>query len=292
MLKGKVAVVTGGTRGIGFAVVKKFLESGASVVLLGSKKESAESAAASLKAQNPDYTVDGLWPHLSDAAEVKEAFDTVRERYGSLDILVNNAGIIRDRMIFNIEEDDWDAVIKVHLKGHAAMSKWATAYWRAKSKEAGAPIYGRVINTASEAMFGSAGQPNYSAAKGGIASLTIATARACERYGVTANAIAPRARTRMTDGMDFFHTEGDEFDVFAPENVAPIVALLASPQAERISGQVFMVYGGIVALVDGPTVAKRFEKAGRWETAELADEVVPFFVDRRPIEDGYTGPFI
>lgn len=299
MLDGKVAIVTGAGRGLGRAEAMLMASLGAKVIIndlevtLGgdSAGESAGSQVVEeIKAAGGEATV-----HHGDVSNwnyAKEIVDFAVSTYGSLDILVNNAGIIRDRMIFNIEEDDWDAVIKVHLKGHAAMSKWATAYWRAKSKEAGGPIYGRVINTASEAMFGSAGQPNYSAAKGGIASLTIATARACDRYGVTANAIAPRARTRMTDGMDFFHTEGDEFDVFAPENVAPIVALLASPQAERISGQVFMVYGGIVALVDGPTVAKRFEKNGRWDTEELAGEVVPFFVDRRPIEDGFTGPFI
>ncbi|MGH2686115.1 MAG: SDR family oxidoreductase, partial [Actinomycetota bacterium] len=192
----------------------------------------------------------------------------------------------RDRMIFNMAEDEWDAVIRVHLKGHFCVSRWAAGYWRERSKADGGPVYGRIVNTSSEAyLFGSPGQPNYAAAKGGIVALTLATALSAHKYGVTANAICPRAATRMTEEM------GLDANMFAPENVAPLVAYLASPAAERISAQVFVVYDGTVQVVAGPTIGDRFDTDGRWNVEGLTDALGPMFEKREPVTDGYVMPW-
>ena len=205
---------------------------------------------------------------------------TALERFGQLDIVVNNAGVVRDRMLFNLSESEWDDVIRVHLKGHAALCRAATAHWRRASKEAGGPVYGRVVNTSSEAfLFGSPGQPNYAAAKAGITALTLAVARGMSRYGVRANAICPRARTGMTE--DVFGAAPDGDDPLAPERVATFVAYLASPAAETINGQVFVVYGGLVALLAAPTVERAFTAAsGAFSVAELDQQLTPYFADR------------
>jgi len=296
LLKGKVAIVTGSGRGLGRAEALELARQGARVVVQDlevmrdgstSAESASEQVAEEIRAAGGEATVShgdvSDWDYARDL--VQAAVDT----FGGFDILVNNAGILRDRMIFNLGEDEWDAVIRVHLKGHAAMSRWATGYWRNKSKETGGPVYGRIVNTSSEAMFGAPGQPNYGAAKAGIAALTISTARAVQRYGVTANAIAPRARTRMTEDLGFFEEAKEGFDPWAPENVAPLVAALASPAAASISGQVFVVYGAMVSVLAGPSVDKRFDSEGRWDSATLATTLEPFFATRRLIEDGFTG---
>jgi NAD(P)-dependent dehydrogenase (short-subunit alcohol dehydrogenase family) len=175
-------------------------------------------------------------------------------------------------MSFNMDESDWDSVIKVHLKGHFAPTRFAGAYWREQSK-AGNPVTGRIINTSSEAgLFGNAGQANYAAAKAGIAAMTVVFARELQRYGVTANAIAPRARTRMTEGTFDVPTAGEgEFDVWAPDNVAPIVAWLATDAAGDVSGQVFVVFGGQVHVMAGWDAAGTLQKdSAGWSIEELA----------------------
>ena len=296
LLDGKVAIVTGSGRGLGRVEALELARQGARVVVQdlevtrdGSTPtdSASEQVAEEIRAAGGEATVShgdvADWDYARDLVQL--AIDT----YGGLDIVVNNAGILRDRMIFNLGEDEWDAVMRVHLKGHAATSRWASGYWRDKSKETGGPVYGRIVNTSSEAMFGSPGQPNYAAAKAGITALTISTARAMVRYGVTANAIAPRARTRMTEDLGFFGQPEEGFDPWAPENVGPLVAALASPAAENISGQLFIVYGGMVSLVAGPSIDHRFDTEGRWETESLAATLAPFFGNRRPIEDGVTG---
>jgi 3-oxoacyl-[acyl-carrier protein] reductase len=203
---------------------------------------------------------------------------------GRLDIVVNNAGVTRDRMLFNLTDEEWDQVIRIHLRGHFLLSRNAAAHWRAVSKETEQPVYGRVVNTTSEAgLGGSPGQANYAAAKAGITALTLSTARGLGKLGVRANAIAPRARTAMTAGVFGEDASGLEVDPLSVEHVAPLVAYLASPAADRINGQVFVVYGGMVALLAAPVVEQRFDKAGdRWDLADLDKQVGSYFSDRDP----------
>jgi NAD(P)-dependent dehydrogenase (short-subunit alcohol dehydrogenase family) len=190
-------------------------------------------------------------------------------------VLVNNAGILRDKMSFNMDEDEWDLVVDVHLKGHFLTSRHAAAYWRARSKETSAPVDAAIVNTASESgLYGNAGQVNYAAAKAGIASMTIVMARELERVGVRVNCIAPVARTRLTEAIagDHMKAKEGEFDRFAPENVAAVAAWLASDLCNGISGQVVKVMGGVVQLLEGwrPLTEATSEKP--W-TIDAVDEV-------------------
>jgi 3-oxoacyl-[acyl-carrier protein] reductase len=216
----------------------------------------------------------------ADFAAVKAAHD----HFGRLDIVVNNAGITRDRMLFNMSDEEWDLVLKVHLRGHFLLGRNAAAHWRAQSKVADGAVYGRIVNTASEAFLsGSPGQPNYAAAKAGITALTLSEARGLGRLGVTANAICPRARTAMTAGVFGEHDTGEDVDPLSPEHVAPLVAYLASPAAQRITGQVFVVHGGMVALLAAPVVEQRFDASGStWDLADLDKQVGSYFADRDP----------
>jgi len=203
------------------------------------------------------------------------------ERFGRLDILVNNAGILRDKMSFNLSEQDFDDVVRVHLKGHFSMSRTAGAYWRERHK-AGQPIAGRVINTTSEAgLFGSVGQANYAAAKGAIATLTLVLAREYERFGVTVNAIAPRARTRMTSSaLGSLEPEPGAFDAWAPENVAPAITWLASEEAGAVNGQIFIVWGGAVHLVAPFHPVSSLVRDSAWTAQELLEHQAELFGDR------------
>jgi NAD(P)-dependent dehydrogenase (short-subunit alcohol dehydrogenase family) len=291
-LDGKVAVVTGAGSGLGKAEALHLASLGARVVVndlgaaldgSGSDTSAAQAVVEEVKAAGGDAVAHH--GDVSNYAQAKDLVETAVKEFGDLNILINNAGILRDRMIFNMAEEEWDAVIKVHLKGHFATMRHATEYWRDKAKQTGGAVYARVVNTSSEAfLFGSPGQPNYAAAKAGIVGLTLSTAQSMSKYGVTANAICPRALTRMTEFMAL------DADLFAPENVAPLVGYLASPAAERVSGQVFVVYGSFVGVVAQMGFDERFTTDGRWTFDALDANLGPYFAKREPVADGFAMP--
>ena len=301
MLHGKVAIVTGAGRGLGRAEAIQLARLGARVVVndlgvapdgSGKDVQPAQMVVDEIKASGGEAIAS--YGDVADWEDSRRLIQQAVDTFGDLHVLVNNAGFLRDRMIFNMEEDDWDSVIRVHLKGHFCTSRWATAYWRDRSKAAEGPVYARVINTSSEAfLYGSPGQPNYAAAKGGIVALTLAIAQSCARYGVTANAICPRARTRMTEGTlgGMFDKPAEGFDTFNPENVAPLVGFLASPAAERISGQVFIAHGKTVSLLSGPTVAERFESDDGWTAEGVAGRLAPYFEQPAVAGAGFVMPY-
>ena len=261
LFDGRVAVVTGAGRGIGRAEALLLATEGARVVVndLGGAA-SGEGSDATPAQQVVDEIVAAGGEAVANTDDVSTWSGAERligqaiGTFGRLDILVNNAGILRDRMSFSMSEQDWDAVIAVHLKGHFCTTRFAGAHWRERSKALGAPVDAAIVNTASESgLYGNAGQVNYAAAKAGIAAMTIVVARELERYGVRVNAIAPVARTRLTEAVagDYMQVAEGDFDRFAPENVAAAACWLASPLASGISGQVLKVQGGVLQLLEG-----------------------------------------
>jgi 3-oxoacyl-[acyl-carrier protein] reductase len=291
-LEGLSAIVTGAGRGLGRAEALELARLGAAVVVNDhgqpGRDGSGEASAGPAEQVAQEIRAAGgkALAHcgdIADFAQAGELVDLAVTEFGKLDVLVNNAGILRDRMVFSMTEDEWDSVIRVHLKGHFNTTRFAAAHWRERSKEAGAAVYGRIVNTSSEAFLaGSAGQPNYAAAKGGIVGLTTSTALALARYGVTANAICPRARTRMTEDVFAGFGRPDEgLDPLAPEHVAPLVGYLASPAAARVNGQLLVVHGGMVAIVERPRVRARFDsKQDTFTYDELDALLTPHYADR------------
>ncbi|RZU25177.1 3-oxoacyl-ACP reductase [Streptomyces sp. BK239] len=284
-LEGLSAIVTGAGRGLGRAEALELARLGAAVVVNdygrpgrdGSGEAStgpAEEVAAQIRAAGGTALAHA--GDVSDFRVARELVEAAIDAYGKLDVVVNNAGILRDRMVFSMTEEEWDSVIRVHLKGHFNTTRFAAAHWRARSKAADGPVHGRIVNTSSEAFLaGSAGQPNYAAAKGGIVGLTTSTALALAKYGVTANVICPRARTRMTE--DVFAGLGrpeEGLDPLAPEHVAPLVGYLASPAAGRINGQLLVVHGGMVAVVERPRVRAKFDSKQEAFSYEELDAVL------------------
>lgn len=257
---GRVVIITGAGRGIGREHALEFARQGARVVVndLGvslSGEDTGESPAEQVVAEIRSMGGDAV-AHGADIADFDQASDLVRcaiDTFGDVHVVVNNAGFVRDRMFFTTSEDEWDAVIRVHLKGHFAVTRHACDHWRAQSK-AGAAVDARIVNTSSGAgLMGSVGQSAYSAAKGGIAALTLVQAAELARYGVTANAIAPSARTRMTETVfaDRMAAPDSGFDPNHPENISPLVVWLGSAQSSHVTGRVFEIEAGMVSVADG-----------------------------------------
>ena len=279
-LDGRSALVTGAGHGIGRAEALALAAAGARVVVNDYDEASAQAVVDEVVAAGGEAIA--APGDVSSWSTSEGLVQVAIDAFGRLDILVNNAGVLRDRLVFNISEQEWDTVIGVHLKGHAATTRFATAHWRDRFK-AGEDVDARVVNTSSEAfLFGSPGQPNYAAAKAGITALTLSTANACGRFGVRANAICPRARTAMTADV-FGEAPAEGTDPLSVEHVAPLVTWLASPAAAAVTGQVFVAYGPMVALASAPAVEKRFDASGpTWTVEDLDGALGPYFADRDP----------
>ena len=281
LLDGRIAIVTGGGRGLGRAHCLALAREGATVVVndIGASLHGDDTSESPAEEVVAEITAAGGRAVASDAsvsdwAATETLINGTVEEFGRLDILVNNAGIIRDRMLFSMSEAEFDAVIAVHLKGTFATTRHACAYWRAAAKR-GEPVSGRIINTTSgTGLFGTVGQGNYGAAKAGIVSLTTIAALEMRRYGVTANAISPLAKTRMTEGIAAVTgTEGEGgFDPRAPANVSGLVAYLGSAEAGWLTGQVFRVDGNKVQRLRGWAVVGEYVSASA--QAVTADELI------------------
>jgi NAD(P)-dependent dehydrogenase (short-subunit alcohol dehydrogenase family) len=285
---GRVVVITGAGRGIGRAHALEYASQGAKVVVndlganvdgTGGSDGPAGEVVEEIRSMGGEAVANG--DNVADWEGAQRLINTAIESFGDLHVVVNNAGILRDRMLVNMTEEEWDAVINVHLKGTFAPTRWAAAYWREQSK-AGKTVDARVINTSSPSgIYGNVGQANYGAAKAGIASFTIITAMELGRYGVTVNAIAPVARTRMTENLGGPRPEPkpDEFDARAPENISPLVVWLGSEQSKDVTGRVFTVAGGMIAVNEGWRRGPTANQDDRWDPAELG-KVVPDLVSQ------------
>lgn len=294
--EGRVVIVTGAGNGLGKAYALALAAEGAKVVVndlgvgthgeAGLTKGAAEQVVDQIRAMGGQAIANT--DDVADWEAGKRMVDMAISEFGRLDAVVNNAGFVRDRMFFTCTPEEWDAVLRVHLRGHFCTSRHACDYWRAQHK-AGNPIDARIINTTSGAgLQGSVGQSAYSTAKGGIATLTLVQAVELARYGITVNALAPNARTRMTStgAFDMAVKEG-EFDVYAPENMAPLVCYLVSEQSTAVTGQVFELKGGTIFLSQGWTDSPAYEKGARFEPGEMDGIVRKLLEQREPAKPVY-----
>jgi NAD(P)-dependent dehydrogenase (short-subunit alcohol dehydrogenase family) len=281
-LDGKVAIVTGAGRGIGREHALALGRAGAKVIVNdlggsiageGADQGPAHDVVRELQALGVEAAANG--ENVADFEGARRLVQQAVSDFGGLDILVNNAGILRDRMLVNMEEHEWDAVIDVHLKGHFAPTRHAAAYWRERSK-AGEQVRGRVINTSSPSgVFGNIGQTNYGAAKAGIAAFTVIAAQELARYGVTVNCVAPNARTRMTESTFGEMPAVEEgFDPIDPANISPVVVALCADEAQAITGQILHVWGGAVSVLRPWEAGELFQTDERWDADALLGELL------------------
>ncbi|MHB1447258.1 MAG: SDR family oxidoreductase [Acidimicrobiales bacterium] len=290
----RVVIVSGAGRGIGRCHALAFAAEGAKVVVndlgaevdgRGSSTGPAGEVVEEIRGMGGQAVANG--DDVSSWQGAQRLINTAVESFGGLDVLVNNAGILRDRMLVNMTEEEFDAVVQVHLKGTWATTRWAGAYWRERAK-AGLANDARVINTSSASgLYGNPGQTNYGAAKAGIASFSIIAGKELERYGVTVNAIAPGARTRMTESLGFGAAEikPGQFDAFAPENISPLVVWLGSAESRDVNCRVFNVAGGTVSVAEGWHRGPQADKGDRWEPGELGPVVRDLLEKAAPLPD-------
>lgn len=295
LCKGRVVVVTGAGRGIGRAHALAFARQGADVVIndlgaavdgTGASSDPAHDVAAEVEALGGRAMVSGH--DVADESGATALIDDTVERFGRVDVLVNNAGILRDRMLVNMTFEEWDAVIRVHLRGTFGPSSVAARHWRERAKT-GEDVHGRIINTSSPSgLYGNAGQTNYGAAKAGIASFTVIAAMELARYGVTVNAIAPVAATRMTiplGGGGGAKSDEQSFDPGDPANISPLVVWLGSVASAEVTGRVFNVRGGRVSVAEGWHAGPGVQADRRWEPEEIGDVVAELVSDAAPNAD-------
>lgn len=286
--KNRVVIITGAGGGLGAAYAKAFAEQGAKVVVNDINEAAAQATVDAIIAAGGDAIV-----NTSDITNYSDSENAVKqavETYGDLNVVVNNAGICRDKMFASMGEAEWDAVIAVHLKGHFCIASHAVHYWRDQSKQ-GNKVDARIINTSSGAgLNGSVGQSNYAAAKGGIASLTLNQAAELRRYGVTANALAPAARTGMTEDVfaDMMKKpEQGGFDYYDPANVAPLVVWLGSEASNHVTGRIFEVEGGKISIADGWRTTRGVDKGARWQPEEISSAMEELLASEIPAQKVY-----
>ncbi|MFJ4294170.1 SDR family oxidoreductase [Cupriavidus sp. NPDC089707] len=284
---GRTVIITGAGGGLGRAYALAFGAEGANVVVNDIRREAAEAVCAEIRAADGSALASD--DEITQLATAQRIVDAAVEAFGEVHVLVNNAGICRDRMFVSLTEADWDDVMRVHLRGHFCLANLLAKRWRDAAK-AGRAVDARIINTSSGAgLQGSVGQSNYAAAKAGIAALTLVQAAELGRYGITANALAPAARTGMTEQVfaDMMKAPEGGFDYYDPANVAPLVVWLGSADSAQVNGRMFEAAGGMVSLADGWRTGPKADKGGRWQPAEVGAAVAGLLAQAQPPQAVY-----